>query len=57
MPRYTIECSATIYYKTTIEADTMDAAKEIYYNGDCDFKLVDECGFQLDDIYEEGTNY
>jgi len=57
MPRYVIESSATVYYRTVIEADTMEEAKSLYYDGDCQFDVTDETNFQLDDIYEEGTNH
>ena len=53
MPKYLFQSSETVYYENTIEAESLDAAREIFYNGYIDFEPVDACNFQLDDIIEE----
>jgi hypothetical protein len=53
MPKYNFQSSETVYYENIIEAESLDAAKEIFYNGYIDFEPIDACNFQLDDIIEE----
>jgi hypothetical protein len=56
MPKYTIESSETVYYTNTIEANSKEEAQEIFLTEGMPY-AVDYCNFQIDDIYEEGTNY
>jgi len=56
MPKYIIESSETVYYANTIEADSLEEAKEKFYDGVMPY-AVDYCNFQIDNAYEEGTDY
>lgn len=57
MPKYIFESSETVYYMNTIEAESLEEAKKVFYDGYIDFKPADYGNWQLDNYYEEGTNY
>jgi len=57
MPRYVFDSRETVFYSNIIEAESLEEAKKIFFNGSIDLKPIDYYNFELDNCYEEGTDY
>lgn len=51
--RVTYHASETVYYATTVEANTREEADNKYYGGEVDLEPVDSDHFETYDIDEE----
>ena len=49
----TYYAKATVYYETTIEAESRERADNMYYGGEVELEIVDESDFETYDVVEE----